>query len=95
MSPRCPEDDFGFGRRLRVDWSALSWRPHIIAVPPGPGIWMANDCRPVRPGRHPVRIFRQSCETISRRTGQEAPGLKATFRHVPRARVNNSSTTEL
>ena len=95
MTSRLTENNFGFGRRLRVDWSARSWRMPVLAAPPGAGVRIADDCRSVRSCRFQVGIFRQSCETLSRQTGQGVPGLKVAFRNLPRPRVNNSSTTEL
>ena len=95
MTARLPGNHDGFGRRLRVAWSAPSWRLPIIAAPPGACGRMADDRGSVRSGRFQARILRRSCETLSRQTGQGLPGLKATFPKLPRPRVNNSSTTEL
>ena len=95
MTARWSENSFGFGRRLRVDWSALSWRPPIIAMPPLAGVRMADERHRVGFCRFQVPKFRQSSETPSRQSAQCVPSLRATFRNLPPPRVNNSSRTEL
>jgi len=86
------QKNFGFARRLPVRWSAPSWRPEIIAVPPLFRVGKVDRIRRFHHAQQRVCIFRQSSETLTNRTTRRARSLKPTLLNLPRLRINNPST---
>ena len=85
------QKNFGFARRLPVRWSAPSWRPEIIAVPPLFRVGKVDRIRRFHHAQQRVCIFRHSSETLTNRTARGARSLKPTLLNLPRPRVNPST----
>jgi len=87
------QNNFAFARRLPVRWSAPSWRAQIIALAPSPRVGAPDGSRRFLCSPRQVRIFRESSETRTHPLIRMTRNFKPTFLHLPRLRVNPSTTS--
>src|SRR5438128_2965924 len=87
MKPLWRQSNAAYTRRLRVRWSARSWRPQIVAATPRMCVGTAEGRG--RRSRHQLCIFPQSPEPPAHRSRRRARNWRPTYRHLPQLRANH------